>query len=344
MSSPRAGRSTAVAMLWFVLLALAATGPALFLDRSLGPEGMIDSDPLFALGEPPSRPIVSDSSRASYDLPHDFAAADGFRAGRFDLWNPRIGLGVPLWAEGGAPFFPLKLPFYLAPSRRTYDLATALRLVIAGLGAYLLARRRGLAPLPALGTGTVFELSGATMALMPFGSGAPASLLPWVVLGAAAIAQDRTLRAAAGAGLALGVTMNSGHPMVALITCAAFGAATLGEAMAAWRTPRTLRSIVALACVAVVLALLVGAPTLLPLLELQGVARVYKSTLLGFGLTKYMISGYSRAALPIALFAPAVLISMREPLTLALPYILSPVVGLLGLAFPTAGILRRGLG
>ena len=106
-----------MATLWFVLLAVAATGPALFLDRSLGPESFMDSDPLFALGNPPPRAIISDWSRTLYDLPHDFAAADGFHAGRFDLWNPRVGLGAPLWSEGGAPFFPLKIPFYLMPSR-----------------------------------------------------------------------------------------------------------------------------------------------------------------------------------------------------------------------------------
>jgi len=157
--SPLAGRPTTVATLWFVLLAVAATGPALFLDRSLGPESLLDSDPLFALGNPPPRAVISDASRTMYDLPHDYAAADGFHAGRFDLWNPRVGLGEPLWSEGGAPFFPLKIPFYLVPSRRTYDLATALRLVVAGLGAYLLARRRGLAAVPALAAGGLFELS-----------------------------------------------------------------------------------------------------------------------------------------------------------------------------------------
>ena len=119
MSSPLPGRPTTVATLWFVLLAIAATGPALFLDRSLGPESSIDSDPLFNLGNPAPRVLISDATRTVQDLPRDFAAAEGFRAGRFDLWNPRVGLGVPLWAEGGAPFFPLKVPFYLLPSRRT---------------------------------------------------------------------------------------------------------------------------------------------------------------------------------------------------------------------------------
>src|SRR5262245_43752776 len=216
MSSASRSRPTRAAILWFVLLALATTGPALFLDRSLGPESMIDSDPLFALGDPPPRPVIADASRTTWDLPHDFAAADGFRAGRLDLWNPRVGFGLPLWAEGGAPFSPLKVPFYLMPSRRTYDLGTALRLVVAGLGAYLLARRRGLAAVPALAAGSLFELSGTMVATLPFGAAVPPSLLPWALLGAEAIARERTLAAAAGSGIALGVAANVGHLMQAL--------------------------------------------------------------------------------------------------------------------------------
>jgi hypothetical protein len=143
----RASRGiTVFATLWIVFLAAAATAPALFGSRSLGPESLLDADLLYARGAPGPRPPIGDPSRICYDVPRDFAAADGFRHGRVDLWNPRVGFGLPLWAEGGAPFFPAKIPFYLAPSRRTYDLATALRLVIAGLGAFLLARRRGLAP------------------------------------------------------------------------------------------------------------------------------------------------------------------------------------------------------
>ena len=38
-------------------------------------------------------------------------------AGRLPGWNPLSAAGAPLWAEQAGPFFPLKLPFYLAPSQ-----------------------------------------------------------------------------------------------------------------------------------------------------------------------------------------------------------------------------------
>lgn len=331
------------ATLWFLFLAIAATGPALFGSWSLGPESVLDSNPLYALGPAPPGPLIPDASRTVYDLPRDFAIADGLGGGRLDLWNPRVGFGAPLWADGGAPFFPLKLPFYLAPSRRTYDLATALRLLIAGLGAYLLARRRGLGVYPALAAGSLFELSGSMMTMLQFGSGAPPCLLPWVVLGAEVIARERSLSAAAGTGIALGVAADSGHPMLAVVVFGAFGAAIAGHVLAAWQRVRSARTIAVLACLAVVVGLAVGAPMLLPLIELMSVGRLYKHVV-DFGAYKGIWVLFSRHLLPAALFAPFLVASMRPRLAIALPYALSPVIGLLGLVLALTGLLRRGLG
>jgi hypothetical protein len=342
MSSSRSVRSTTVAMLWFVLLAVAVTGPALFLDRSLGPESQLDSDPLFTVGNPPPKATISDATRTDYDLPRDFAAADGFRAGRLDLWNPRVGLGVPLWAEGGAPFSPLKVPFYLMPSRRTYDLGTALRLVVAGLGAYLLARRRGLAAVPALAAGSLFELSGAMVETLPFGSAGPPCLLPWALLGAEAIARERTPAAAAGSGIALGVATNTGHPMLALGVFAGFGVAIAGHILAAWRRPRTIPAIVALACLAVALGVAIGAPALLPGWEAWRVGRLYKSTP-KWGLMTALALDLSRSSLPIALVSPGLLAPLQAEFPTAFPVALSPAVGVMGLLLALVGFLGAGL-
>jgi hypothetical protein len=126
---------TLAATLCFTVLAAASTAPALFGSRSLGPEHLLDVNPLYAVRRSLHYPAVSDPTRPYYDLPRDFALAAGFRHGRVDAWNPRVDCGTPLWAEAGAPFLPLKLPFYVAPSRRSYDLSVALRLIVAGLGA-----------------------------------------------------------------------------------------------------------------------------------------------------------------------------------------------------------------
>ena len=342
MSGSPDGPRWVVAGLWFVVLALAATGPALFGARSLGPESVLDFDLLYVVGDRPRPPPFADLSRAVYDLPRDFAAAEGFRAGRFDLWNPRVAMGQPLWAEGGAPLFPLKLPFYLAPSRRTYDWAAALRLVVAGMGAYLLARRRRLGFLPAIAAGSLFELSGGMIAMLPFGQGAPPSLLPWVVLGAEGIARERRLAAAAGTGIALGVTANSGHPMLVLVVFAGFGAAIAGHAFVAWRRPRVVLAIGALATLAMVLGLAIGAPGLLPTLEAWDAGRLYKSTSTFGWLVSWNLLQV-RNVLPIALFSPGLLVPVRADLGKIFPFAVTPAVGVLGFLLALAGIAAGGL-
>jgi hypothetical protein len=334
---------TGRATLWFVLLAVAATAPALFGSRSLGPEASLDADPLYTRGDPP-RPIqTSDFSRVFYDVPREFATARGLHQGRIDLWNPRAGFGMPLWADGGGLFFPTKLPFYLAPSLRTYDAAAALRLVIAGLGAFLLARRRGLAAVPAAAAGSLFELSGAILSTLQFGELTPPCLLPWVLLGAEAIAQQRRQAAAAATGLALGAAANSGHPMFAVVVFMGFAAAVCGHMLAAWRRPRTALAIGGLATLAVVLSLAVAASALLPLLESLQVGRLYKITLV-FGFDQQRHRAETRAALPVALFAPATLQGLRTKMSVGFPFALvSPALGLLGLVLAVVGLLRRGL-
>jgi hypothetical protein len=333
----RRARVTALATLWVVGLAVAATAPALFGNRSLGPEAFLDADLLYTHGKPQPAPRIFDATRIYYDLPRDFVTADGFRHGRFDLWNPLVGFGMPLWAEGGGLFFPPKIPFYVAPSRRTYDVATALRLVLAGLGAYALARWRGLAPLPALAAGSLYELSGAMVGTLQLGELAPPCLLPWVLLGAEVIAQRKHVAAAAAAGLALGATANSGHPMFVVVVFVGFGAAIVGHMIAAWRQPRAALAIGGLATVAVVIGLALGAPAFLPMWETTSIGRLYKSGGM-YQLQFHWFRAQIRQALPFALFAPATLVSLNLPHSLA-----APTIGLFGFAVAVAGLLKRGL-
>jgi hypothetical protein len=210
------------------------------------------------------------------------------------------------------------------------------------MGAYLLARRRGLAFVPALAAGCLFELSGGMIAMLPFGEGAPPALLPWVLLGAEAIARERRLAAAAGTGIALGVTANSGHPMLALVVFAAFGAAIAGHAFAAWRRPRAVLAIGALACLALVLGLAIGAPALLTTLEAWGAGRLYKSTSMFEGMVSLNVLEV-RSTLPIALFSPGLLVPVQADLGKIFPWAVAPAVGVLGLFLALVGVFAGGL-
>jgi hypothetical protein len=340
---PIRARETVLATLWIVLLAIAATAPALFGSRSLGTGFLLDDDSLYATSDAPSAPAVLDGTLAYQDLPRDFAAADGLHHGRIDLWNPRVGLGMPLWGDGGGFFFPAKIPFYVVPSQRSYDITAALRLVIGGLGSFLLARRRGLDLVPALAAASLFALSGSLMGTLQLGVMAAACMLPWVLLGAEVLARRRSLAASAATGLALAITASSGHPMLVVAVFVGFGAAVAGHVLAALRRPRAALMIGGLATMAVVLGLAVAAPAVFPVLEAEDAGRLYKGT----GTYKLQHAWYRsqiREFLPISLFAPATLNALRGPLSVGFPYaFLTPTVGLFGLVFAVAGILRRGL-
>jgi hypothetical protein len=265
--------------------------------------------------------------------------AHGLRAGRLDSWNPLVGFGAPLWAEQGGPFFPLRLPFYLAPSPQSHALFLALRLVAAAFGAYLLARRRGLIPALALAAGALFEVSGALIAQLAFAASSPIYVLPWVLLGAEEIA--RAGRPAVAA-LALGITGLGGHPTEVLLVFAAFAAGIGGHLAAFWRRPRAMLAIGGRGALALLIGVALAAPSLLPLGELSRLSTFYRLEGLG-ELVWWLFLDQSRGTLPTALFAPGTLALMQNDLSPAFPWALGPALGVLGLLAAVTGILCGGL-
>ena len=328
------------ALACFVLIAAALAGPALLGRASLAPDTLLDNDPLYATIAPPPLPRVDDFTPIALDLPRDMAFARGLAAGRLDQWNPLAGCGAPLWAEQGGPFFPLKLPFYLAPSRRTYDLFLTLRLVLAAVGAYLLARRRGLPPTAAIAAGAMFEASGVLAAQLAFGSFSPTFVLPWVLLGSDAIARNPSPRAAGGAALALGLAASGGHPTLILLVFVAYAIALGAHMAAAWQRPRAAWSMATWGVLGIVVGLALAAPSWIPLADLAQFAVSYKDRPMG----ELVWSGAlqrSRNALPIALFAPAMLELVRD--SIGWVHAFAPVVGVLGLVLAVTGTFCGGL-
>ncbi len=330
----------AIATACFTVLALALTGPSLIGRAALGPDSLLDWDPLYRSATPAPLPIFNDYTPIATDLPKDLRIARGLHAGRFDDWNPLSACGVPLWAEESGPFFPLKLPFYLVPSRATYHLFLTLRLIFAALGAYLLARQRGLGPTPAIAAGAAFELSGTMVAQLPFGVFSPSYVLPWVILGSFAIAQRRTAAAAAGTGVALGLAAHGGHPTVILLVFAGFAAAVAGHMIAAWRRPRVVLAIAACAAGAAILGLALAAPVLLPLAEMANVGSSYKNRPVGTMVWHWLLQ-QSRTTLPIALFAPGTFQALYPSLQTVFGF--APSIGVLGLIVAIAGVCTAGL-
>ncbi len=114
--------------------------------------------------------------------PWQLFARRELRAGRLPLWNPHQFSGAPFWANGqSAPLFPLHLLFDALPLILGFVLLPWLRLVVAGCGAWVLARELGLSRPAALLAALTFSLSGMLVSFLLFPMGNALALVPWVL-------------------------------------------------------------------------------------------------------------------------------------------------------------------
>lgn len=322
----------------YVLLALVVGWRGLVGSGTIGPDAELDEDKLFRIRNASSFLKTSDLTPIILDQPRDLLFARGLHAGRIDTWNPLSSCGAPLWAEQGGPF-PLKLPFYIWPHFRAYNWFRALRLIVAGLGGWFLARRRGVSDEAALGAGALFEISGALIGHAPFAGTSATCLLPWAVSAADAIGRSGGRAAVACGALILGLAGWGGHPEIDVLVYLGFGGAVLGHMLG---DPRESPRILLRSAAAVVLGVTLSAPALLPLAELSQVGQSYKSAVKGEQIWEMDLRIYNDS-LASALFAPNLLLSMRDKLGRWFPYMFAPSIGTGALVLAVAGLSSGGL-
>lgn len=223
-------REHVFALLYLSLMLVLAVGEGLLPGRSLTMAyDLALSDQAYgsysAVG--PLDPIAprairpSDSSPTWFAYPMDVLAARQFHAGEWPTWNPFNGFGAPHLAAGeSAPFFPLKLLFYLAAATPASTMAAygwflAARLLVAGIGAYAYARSIGIGLAGALVSAQGFMFCGFVLTDFQHVDSTPTVLLPLVAWTIEAVFR-RLPGAAVACGLALGITALSGHPESAL--------------------------------------------------------------------------------------------------------------------------------
>jgi len=101
--------------------------------------------------------------------------------GHLPLWNPYSALGMPLAFNWQSATFSLpSLVGYLMPLRLAFTAQVLVTLVVAGTGAYALARVLKLDVLAAAFAGTVFELSGAFVFWLGWPIGSVLSWTGWL--------------------------------------------------------------------------------------------------------------------------------------------------------------------
>lgn len=138
--------------------------------------------------------------------------SDSAQEGQFPAWYPLEGTGVPFAAAWRTRVFsPFTLPFYLFGFRTALALSLALKLLVAGLCAFYVARRFGLQPAPSLFVALSYALSGGiwVWGLFPLGDVAP--WLPLLLLSLERLSFGHGWTWPGGA-LTLGLMLLGGEP------------------------------------------------------------------------------------------------------------------------------------
>jgi hypothetical protein len=134
------------------------------------------------------------------------------RQGRLPLWNPHAGCGAPHLANGqSAVFDPFHLLAYIGTVPRSLAWMAALRLWIAGLGMFLLARSWKSGVWGRWFAGLVYPFCGFLTVWLLYPVTPVAIWLPWLLL-----ATDRTVRqpqprSMGLLGLTVGLAILGGH-------------------------------------------------------------------------------------------------------------------------------------
>lgn len=106
--------------------------------------------------------------------------AEHLRNGHFAWWNPHAMLGMPtLASDQAAPFFPTSFLHLLADDATALALALLVKLLSGGLGAFVLARSRGVGNAGAFAAGAAWMLGGFLPVAALTSVGNTLAVLPW---------------------------------------------------------------------------------------------------------------------------------------------------------------------
>jgi hypothetical protein len=177
---------------------------------------------------------------AEGDAAHTFypllvAAREQVHAGHIPLWNPDSYGGTVLLGDmQSALLFPLTWLALILPLKFAWGLIVVLKLLIAGLGTYALARQLSVGRSGGLLAGVVYMLSAPEIVFAQSPQGTVFGLIPWLLL-----ATDRLYRRTDGVrfvqlSFVVLLTVLAGHPESAAL---AFVAAGFYLLVLAWREP-----------------------------------------------------------------------------------------------------------
>jgi hypothetical protein len=200
-------------------------------------------------------------------LPSLVAVREGWGEGRWPLWNPRVGAGMPLLADPQAqalqPLVLLASPF---PPARAAGVTAALRVLFALIFFFLFLRRQKIGEGPAVAGALAYGLGGFVLLWVGWPLANSAVWLPAVLWALGRCDEEGARRDTFLLTVTLLSLLLAGHPETILYALALAGAFLASRVR---RRPLGLRgALLRRAAFAGVLALMLAAPLLLPAAEL----------------------------------------------------------------------------
>lgn len=308
-------RGLAAREAYLLLLAPLALLAALQLGRALTGEVFVstetvwrDVQPWRGLAPPPPVHNENLADPPTVWLPMQALTRSIVRSGESPLYTPESYAGAPwLGNMSSALFSPFTWLFVLLPFQPAFAICAALKWLLAGSGAWLLARRLGAGTAGSVLAGLVFAFCGFQVVWISSCLTNVAVCAPWLLLALDRLIERPTAGATALAALAAWQVLVGGHPETSLYV--GLGAAVYAAARLA-ATPRRGRALVACLAAGAVAALL-AAPQWLPFLD-------------------YALHSFGRQ---LRLQTPRLFAPLVDPFTLV-----GAVVGVAGLAAALYGV------
>jgi hypothetical protein len=212
------------------------------------------------------------SDYGSYQLPVREFAQQEFAAGRFPLWIPWLGCGIPVHATAQIGVcYPLLTPFLFVPSaNRAIKLSLFIHVVICYVGKYRLGRTLRLTPTGAAIAGLIATQSGFMTGHLVMGHVCLVqayALLPWFFASVMDACTAPTWCAVCRLAVVAAALLLVGHPQVSYYGFLFGAVGVVGWLLCGQAAARPLQVLAALAAAAV-LALLLAAVQILPTMEL----------------------------------------------------------------------------
>ena len=208
-------RPLLTAALVYAVLSIVMVGQGLEPGRTLSSSDWALSSVPWAASRPASVPPLGTNFELadSADVFQPFTQYTRSVLPGIPLWNPYIGAGRPFLANGqSAVFSPFSVPSYVLPFWRSLAVVAILKLFLAALGTFVLARMLGQRFGGALLSGVIFAFGTFFVVWLAWPLTSVFALIPWSLAATEALVRRPTPRRAAVLAGVTGLQLFGGHP------------------------------------------------------------------------------------------------------------------------------------